>query len=225
MLSNNVQQNEAAREIVLPLLKRGFSEVALGVGVIVFLTLPQLDEMFDGNLVLHLAVQHMLLIVGGFLAAQGLDRLVLAGGAFRKSVAKAYTQLLRVNVRLNRRGVLTFAAGGLMLAYSHLPSSIDAALASEFVHAEMHVLMIVAGSLFFVGFKLLTPNMRLLAYILGCKGMAIFGAYLLVSPVLVYGGFPYPEQAQAGAAMVGMCVASDVTIIPLWLRRFFGKKA
>jgi hypothetical protein len=62
-------------------------------------------------------------------------------------------------------------------------------------------------------------------YILGCKAMAIFGACLLVSPIVIYGAFPYPEQAQAGAAMVAMCVASDATIIPLWLRRFFGKKA
>lgn len=89
----------------------------------------------------------------------------------------------------------------------------------------MHVALIVTGSLFFVGFKLLTSNMRLLTYILGCKAMAIFGAYLLVSPIVIYGAFPYPEQAQAGAAMVAMCVASDATIIPLWLKRFFGKKA
>jgi len=54
--------------------------------------------------------------------------------------------------------------------------------------------------------------------------MAIFGAYLLVSQVALYSYFPYYEQAEAGAAMVVMCLASDATIIPLWLRRFFSKK-
>jgi cytochrome c oxidase assembly factor CtaG len=225
VFSSNVKQKEAAREVVLPLCRRGLVEVAFGVGVIIFLTLPQLDETFDSNLVLHLAVQHMFLIVGGFVVAQGLDRLVLVVSVFKESVARAYTELLRLNVRFNKRGVLAFAVGGLVIAYSHLPSSFNAALTSELVHAEMHVTLIVAGSLFFVGFKLLTPNMRLLTYILGCKAMAIFGAYLLVSPIVIYGAFPYPEQAQAGAAMVAMCVASDATIIPLWLRRFFSKKA
>jgi cytochrome c oxidase assembly factor CtaG len=223
--SSRVQGKGAAREVVLPICKRGLVEVAVGVGIIIFLTLPQLDEIFDSNLVLHLAVQHMFLIVGGFVAAQGLDRLVLVVGAFKESVARAYTELLRVNVRFNRRGVLAFVVGGLVVVYSHLPSSFNAALTSEVVHAEMHVALIVAGSLFFVGFKLLTPNMRLLTYILGCKAMSVFGAYLLVSPFVIYGSFPYPEQAQAGTAMIAMCVASDATIIPLWLKRFFSKKA
>ncbi len=224
MTSTKQRTREVDRRIVYPLCRRGLIETAAAASLITILRLPQLDEVFDSNLVLHLAVQHMLLIVAGFLVAQGLDRLILAAGAFKESVARGYSELLRVNVRFNPRGVLAFVAGGLAIAYSHLPSNFNAALTDDLIHVEMHLALIVAGSLFFVGFKLLTPNMRLLAYILGCKAMAIFGAYLLVSPVVVYGTFPYPEQAEAGVAMVGMCVASDATIVPLWLRRYFSKQ-
>jgi hypothetical protein len=88
----------------------------------------------------------------------------------------------------------------------------------------MHTSMLFAGLLIYAGFRMLSPNMRLFTYLLGCKGMAIFGAYLLVSPIVVYGSYPFYEQAEAGAAMVAMCVASDATIIPIWLRRYFSKE-
>jgi hypothetical protein len=85
----------------------------------------------------------------------------------------------------------------------------------------MHASTFFAGILIYVGFRMLSPNMRLLTYLLGCKGMAIFGAILVVSPVVVYGSYPFYEQAEAGAAMIAMCVASDATVIPIWLKRYF----
>jgi hypothetical protein len=53
--------------------------------------------------------------------------------------------------------------------------------------------------------------------------MAILGAYMLVTPAVLYNYFPHYEQIEAGAAMVAMCLASDATVIPLWLRRLFKK--
>jgi cytochrome c oxidase assembly factor CtaG len=201
--------------------ERGIIETAAGVSLIVLLTLPKMDEYFESSLVLHLAVQHMLLIVAGFMVAQGLDRLILVIGVFKESVSKAYSALLRLNVKFNRRGLLAFTTGALILVYWHFPSNFNTALANESIHGEMHVSLLIAGSLFFVGFKLLTPNMRILTYIAGCKAMQIFGACLIVSPVMIYGSFPQPEQVEAGAAMVGMCIASDAVILPVWLRRLF----
>lgn len=207
--------------VLVAICERGVIETAAGVSLIVLLTLPKMDEYFESSLILHLAVQHMLLIVAGFIVAQGLDRLILVVGVFKESVAKAYSALLRLSVRFNRRGWLAFATGTLVVVYWHFPSSFNAALANEAVHGEMHVTLLIAGSLFFVGFKLLTPNLRILTYIAGCKAMAIFGAYLIVSPVVIYRSFPHPEQVEAGAAMVGMCIASDAVILPVWLRRLF----
>lgn len=207
--------------VIVTHCERGIIETAAGISLIVLLTLPKMDEYFESSLMLHLAVQHMLLIVAGFIVAQGLDRLILVIGVYKESVAKAYSALLRLSVKFNRRGWLAFTTGTLLVVYWHLPSNFSAALANEAVHGEMHISMLVAGSLFFVGFKLLTPNMRILTYIAGCKSMQIFGAYLIVSPVMIYGSFPQPEQVEAGAAMVGMCIASDAVVLPVWLRRLF----
>ena len=111
-----------------------------------------------------------------------------------------------------------------IIVFWHIPAILDAALLSYTVHLTMHASVFLAGLLIYVGSRWLSPNMRLLTYLLGCKGMAVFGAYLLVSPIVVYGSYPFYEQAEAGAAMVAMCVASDATIIPIWLKRYFSKQ-
>jgi cytochrome c oxidase assembly factor CtaG len=129
-----------------------------------------------------------------------------------------------VNRVLNKRGLASLILAVAIIVLWHVPSMLDAALLSYPLHLIMHASMLLAGILIYVGFRMLSPNMRLLTYLLGCKGMAIFGAFLLVSPVVIYGSYPYYEQAEAGAAMVAMCVASDATIIPIWLKRYFSRK-
>ena len=128
-----------------------------------------------------------------------------------------------VNKVINRRGLPSLIGAALMIAFWHVPSVLSAALLDFGLHWVMHVSLFFAGVLVYVGFTRLTLGFRLLAYLLGCKGMLILGAYLLVSPIAVYGTYPYPEQLEAGTAMIAMCLASDVTIIPLWVRRYFSK--
>jgi cytochrome c oxidase assembly factor CtaG len=171
-----------------------------------------------------LMVSDLLLLLAGYWLASSLNSFLSVGRLLSDFLAFVCARLSSVNNRLNKRGLPSLVAAVMIIVFWHVPSVLDAVLLEFRLHWLMHVSTFFVGVLIYVGFRQLTPNMRLLSYLLGCKAMAIFGAYLLVSPVVVYGSYPYPQQAEAGAAMVAMCVASDATIIPIWLRRFFNKK-
>jgi cytochrome c oxidase assembly factor CtaG len=129
-----------------------------------------------------------------------------------------------MNKALNRSGWTSLALAGAIIVFWQVPTIFDAAVLSYRLHLIMHASMLFAGLLIYVGYRMQSPNMQLLTYLLGCKGMAIFGAYLLVSQIVVYGPYPFYEQAEAGAAMVLMCVASDATTLPIWLKRYFSRQ-
>ena len=169
-------------------------------------------------------VSDILLLIAGYWLAGSLNAFLSVGGLLSDFLARVYAGLSRVNRSFNRKGLVSLSAALLIIALWYVPAILNFVLLQSALHLVMHVSLLFAGGLIFVGFRRLSSNMRLLSYLLGCKGMAIFGAYLLVSPVALYRYFPYYEQAEAGAAMVAMCVASDATIIPLWLRRFFSKQ-
>ncbi|HUO41520.1 MAG TPA: cytochrome c oxidase assembly protein [Methylomirabilota bacterium] len=183
-----------------------------------------LSSSFNVAPEVFLMVIDLLLLLAGFWFAGSLNALLTVGALLSNSLLCVRSRLGSINKALNRKGwgSLILAAG--IIVFWHVPAILDAALLSYTLHLIMHASMFVAGLLIYVGSKWLSPNMRLLTYLLGCKGMAIFGAYLLVSPIVVYGSYPFYEQAEAGAAMVAMCVASDATIIPIWLRRYFSKQ-
>jgi cytochrome c oxidase assembly factor CtaG len=170
-----------------------------------------------------LMLSDILLLLAGFLIASSLRIFLSAGRLMSDRLRGASSFLASVNRVVNRRGLPSLVAAAFVIGFWHVPSILDAALLSYELHWVMHVSIFFAGVLIYVGFTRLTLGMRLLTYLLGCKAMLILGAYLLVSPVAVYGSYPYPEQLEAGAAMVAMCLASDATIIPLWVRRYFSK--
>ena len=163
----------------------------------------------------------VLLLLAGFTLAASLRAFLSAGRMMSSNLADASTLLSSMNRRVNRKGLPSLVAAALIIVFWHVPSILDQALLQFQLHWIMHVSVFFAGVLIYVGFTRLTLGMRLLTYLLGCKAMAIFGAYLLVAPVAIYGSYPAPQQVEAGAAMVAMCVASDATIIPLWIRRYF----
>jgi len=171
-----------------------------------------------------LMVSDMLLLLAGFLIAASLRTFLSAGRLLSERLMNASSFLGWVNRVVNRRGLPSLVVAALIIAFWHVPSVLDAALLQYELHWVMHVTIFFAGVFIYVGFTRLTLGMRLLTYLLGCKAMLIFGAYLLVSPIAVYGTYPYPEQVEAGAAMVAMCLASDATIIPLWVKRYFSKE-
>ena len=166
-------------------------------------------------------VSDILLLIAGYWLASSLNAFLSVGGSLSDFLAHAYSRLSRVNRSFNRKGLVSLSVALLIIALSYVPAILNAVLLQFELHVLMHVSLLFAGSLIYVGFRRLSSNMRLLSYLLGCKAMAVFGAYLLVSPVVLYSYFPYYEQAQAGVAMVAMCAASDATIIPLWLKRYF----
>ncbi|HUK51579.1 MAG TPA: cytochrome c oxidase assembly protein [Terriglobales bacterium] len=171
-----------------------------------------------------LMIIDLLLLLAGYWLAGSLYLLLSTGRLFSNFLLETWTRISRINRIFNRRGLVSLVLVGGIIVFWHLPMFMDAALLSYELHLVMHASTLFAGVLVFVGFRTLSPNQRLLTYLLGCKGMAIFGAYLCVAPIVVYGSYPFYEQAQAGAAMVAMCVASDATIIPIWLRRYFSKE-
>ena len=171
-----------------------------------------------------LMVSDILLLLAGFLIAASLRIFFSAGRLVSKKMMDASTFLGSTNRALNWRGLPSLVVAAAIIAFWHVPSILDAALLQYELHWVMHVSIFFAGVLIYVGFTRLTLGMRLLTYLLGCKGMLILGAYMLVSPIAIYGSYPYPEQLEAGAAMVAMCLASDATIIPLWVRRYFSQK-
>jgi len=171
-----------------------------------------------------LMVSDILLLLAGFLIAASLRIFLSAGRLLSKKMMDASTFLGSTNRALNWRGLPSLVVAAAIIAFWHVPSILDAALLQYELHWVMHVSIFFAGVLIYVGFTRLTLGMRLLTYLLGCKGMLILGAYMLVSPIAIYGSYPYPEQLEAGAAMVAMCLASDATIIPLWVRRYFSQK-
>jgi cytochrome c oxidase assembly factor CtaG len=169
-------------------------------------------------------ISDVLLLVAGYCLASSVDAFLSAGSLLSNFLVRVCSLFSRLNKSLNRKGLVSLSVALLTIAVWYVPSILNAVLLEFGLHVLMHVSLLFAGVLIFVAFRQLSMGMRLASYLLGCKGMAIFGAYLLVSPVALYSYFPYPQQAEAGAAMVAMCVASDATIIPLWLRRYFSGK-
>jgi len=192
--------------------------------------LEPIDYLFAALSALNVAplvlvmVSDILLLIAGYWLASSFNIFLSVGSSLSESLGRAYSQLSSLNRFVNKKGLVSLSAAILIIALWYVPTILEAALLHFELHILMHMSLLFAGSLIFVGFERISPNMRLLSYLLGCKGMAIFGAYLLVSPAVLYGSFPYPEQAEAGAAMVAMCFASDATIIPFWLRRYFGRQ-
>ena len=216
--------------IVKRTVVRGMILLCLSL-VLIALTFPPLEAIdyvfyllqseFNVAPEVFLMVIDLLLLLAGYWLASALYSFLFVGRMFSDSLASVCSRLGSLNKALNGRGLVSLTFAALIIVFWHVPTILDAALLSFQLHLIMHASTFFAGILIYVGFRMLSPNMRLLTYLLGCKGMAIFGAILVVSPVVVYGSYPFYEQAEAGAAMIAMCVASDATVIPIWLKRYF----
>jgi cytochrome c oxidase assembly factor CtaG len=213
-------------------MKRGMLLLVVSSVVIIAMLSPlePIDFLFAALADLNVApmvlvmVSDILLLIAGYMLASAVNIFLEVGSSLSEPVGRAYSHLTSLNRFVNKKGLVSLGAGIVIVALWYVPTILEAALLQFELHLLMHMSLLFAGGLIFVGFQRLSTNMRLLSYLLGCKGMAIFGAYLLVSGSVLYGSFPYPEQAEAGAAMVAMCFASDATIIPLWLRRYFNQQ-
>ncbi len=168
-----------------------------------------------------MVVQHAFYLAAGFLLTSGVDMLVLARSAVSKTVSRAYASLLRINASYNKKGLLTFFAAGLLVAYWHLPVNFDAAVLSETVHVMMHTTFMLVGSLVFAGSKLFTWRVRTFLLLIPSKAMGIFGAYLMFTTSYVYSVYPVSQQTECGLTMVAMMLGMDLTLVPYWLYKYF----
>ena len=201
---------------------RGIFRALLGLLLIMAMLTPW-GESLDSSLTLHMVVQHAFYLAGGFLIAAGADLLILGSSKFSRAVISTYSQLMRANVRLNKRGLVSFVIAALLAVYWHIPSNFNAAVLNENVHVLMHLTFTVIGGLLFIGSGLLTGRMRHVLLLLPGKAMGIFGAFLLFTTWYVYPVYPLAEQSETGLVMVVMMLVMDLTIVPYWLYKYFGK--
>lgn len=204
-------------------IKSGIFRVILGVLFVLSMLTP-FGESLDSTLTLHMIVQHFFYLAGGFLLASGADLLVLGASRFSRSLTSIYSTLMRVNVSVNRRGLVTFVIAGLLAAYWHIPANFDAAVLNNSIHVMMHFTFTIVGGLIFIGAGLLTGRMRYVLLLVPGKAMGIFGAFLMFTALYVYPVYPAPEQAEAGLTMVIMMLVMDLTILPYWLYKYFGNQ-
>jgi hypothetical protein len=100
----------------LDAVKRGLLPILLRPILILSMLTP-FSESLDSTLTLHIVVQHVFYLAGGFMLASGADLLVLGWSKFSETVTSAYTALMRANVHFNRHGLLTFALAAALTAY------------------------------------------------------------------------------------------------------------
>lgn len=210
--------SERARSTIV----RGIFRALLGLLLIMAMLTPW-GESLDSSLTLHMVVQHAFYLAGGFLIAAGADLLILGSSKFSRAVISTYSKLMRANVRLNKRGLVSFLIAALLAVYWHIPSNFNAAVLNENVHVLMHLTFTVIGGLLFIGSGLLTGRMRHVLLLLPGKAMGIFGAFLLFTTWYVYPVYPLAEQSETGLVMVVMMLVMDLTIVPYWLYKYFGK--
>jgi cytochrome c oxidase assembly factor CtaG len=185
--------------------------------------LTPFGHSLDSTLTLHMTIQHFFYIIGGFLLASGVDLLVLGGSKFSKRLTRLYSDLMKVNASINRRGLVAFAVAGLLTAYWHIPANFDAAVLDNDIRIMMHVTFTFVGSLLFIGAGMLTGRLRYVLLLVPGKAMGLFGAFLLFTPMYVYQVYPASQQTETGFVMVAMMLVVDLTIVPYWLYNYFGK--
>lgn len=207
----------------LDTIKQGIFRATLGILCILSMLTP-FGESLDSTLTLHMIVQHFFYLAGGFLLASGADLLILGASKFSRSLTSIYSTLMKANVSVNKRGLVAFVIAGLLVAYWHIPANFNAAVLDSNIHIMMHFTFTVVGSLMFVGAGLLTGRMRHVLLLVPGKAMGIFGAFLMFTTLYVYPVYPSPEQTEAGLVMVVMMLVMDLTIVPYWLYKYFGKQ-
>lgn len=212
-----------ASSVALGVAKRGVLRIVLGSLCIASMLTP-FGESLDSTLTLHMMVQHFFYLAGGFLLASGTDLVILGASKFSRSLLTAYTGLMNVNVSVNRRGILAFLIAAVLTAYWHIPANFDAAVLNGSVHILMHFTFIMVGALLFIGSGLLTGRMRHVLLLVPGKAMGVFGAFLLFTAAYVYPVYPTAQQPETGLVMVVMMLVMDLTIVPYWLYRYFGKQ-
>lgn len=210
------------RAVLRPWLIKSIVAVSVGFSALLSVVSP-LDEYLESTLTLHMILQHFLYIAAGFLLVYGGDLLIWVGSRVSKNVSRVYARFLRVNSIFSRYGIATLVVASSIAGYWYLPSNFDAAVLHANLHFEMHMSLLLAGGLIYVGSKLLTKRTQQFAPVIIGKAMGLFGALMLVTPVSIYAVYPAAEQTEAGVALVVIMLVVDLTLMPILLYGYFGR--
>ena len=198
--------------------------VAVAAGLIMFgLMLSPFGELLEGTLVTNLTVQHFFFLAAGVLFAYGIESSMLVASRLSSKASRARALMGKVNLTVNKYGLLTFLVAVALIAFWYMPAEFDAATTIAYIHLEMNITMLVSGGLIFVGSRFLSKGMKLIAPIVAGKVMGLYGSFLLLTPLTIYAAYPIYEQAEAGIVMIFLMLGLDFIIVPVWLYGYFGK--
>jgi hypothetical protein len=87
----------------------------------------------------------------------------------------------------------------------------------------MHLALLFAGGLIFVGSQFLSRNVKMLVPVIAGKAVGLYGMFLLLIPAQLYVLYPLNEQATTGVTLLVLMLVLDFTLVPAWLYSYFGK--
>jgi len=211
-------------EVILPCAGRGLLAIGFGIAIVSSMLTP-LEALLDLTLALHMIVEHLLIIVAGFLVAYGASCLVFAGSRLSPLILRTRATLLKLNSALNKRGIAAFAMAAVMIAYWQIPPNFDNGVLNGSAHLAMHFTFFIVGGLIFAGSIMLARRTRQIAPIVAGKMLGSFGVFLLITQSNLYSVYPLSDQSETGLVLVVMMLLMDFTLVPLWLYNYFGKSS
>jgi hypothetical protein len=210
--------------VLMPRLRRA-SLVAVVGSIILLSMFSRLGEFLDQTLPAHMIVRHPIFISVGFLFAYAAYPLIEVAPKFSMKASRVRALVTKAKLGVKTVSVSVLAAAASLIAFWYLPAQFDAAALSAKVNIEMQVTFLFAGGLIFVGVHFLSKRLRLIAPLIVGKAMGLYGMFLLVTPFDVYAGYPGSEQAYTGVVLLVLMLVLDLTILPLWLYRYFSHPA
>ena len=206
---NNVQSNWLMTFV--PTFVSGIALVLIGT---VFA-----NDYLESSLMTSIIMQHLLYVMVGILFAYAAHSMAFSGHSVKLSIV--YESVLRRTSLINRHGVLSFVAAGLMIYYWSLPSSLDAALSSNMTQFIMCLSFSCVGVLILEGSMRVSHHALIMLSIAVGKIMGLFGAFLILSPTYLYHAFPAIQQVETGVIMITIMTVIDLAILPCWLYTYF----
>jgi hypothetical protein len=185
--------------------------------------LTVMGQVLEQNLTTHIMVHDFLLLVSGFLFASASNSIIGVISQLSGTVSRIRNTLDRVCLGPRLSSVLTFGSAVSLIAFWYLPVQFNTSVASASSAAEMCLSLVFAGSLIFVGARVLSRRLKLIALVIVGKVLGLYGMFLLLTPQNVYSFYSNYEQGYAGAALLFLMLALDFTIMPLWLYDYFRK--
>jgi len=210
-----------ANRVLFPRLRRAV--VALAAGSTLLSLLTVIGSLLEQNLTTRMTVHDTLFLVAGFLFAYGISSLMEVASHLMDRLWQMRTVLSTACLGTRVLSILTFGSAALLIAYWYLPTQFNAAASNASTAAEMHLALVLSGSLIFLGALSMSRRLKLIALVIVGKALGLFGMFLLLTPRDLYSMYPSYEQVYAGAAFLFIMLILDFTIMPLWLYNYFGK--